>query len=794
MAEEIDINDVDAIAARFGEEPGALIAMLQAIQKKYNYLPEAALRRISLKKGYRLADIMGVATFYDQFRLKPAGRHFIKVCVGTACHVKGADRIFDSFRRDLNIEGDGDTDADRLFTVERVACLGCCMLAPAVQIDDVIYGFAEPGRTAGLIKDFLKTSADRENPAKPGRGHRKHRGHIRICLCSSCSAGGAKDVYDAFGVLIEEMDLPVALKEVGCTGASFDVPFVELIDDEGRSFRYGRVAPADVRGMLLRHFAPAGRAARVSAGVYTLLERLVTGEEPAEQITRYSSSVRDGYFGSQCYAALDRAGEGAPLDIEDYISHGGFRELEKCVQKHDSLGVISRLRKSGLRGRGGAGYPTWEKWEAVSRAEGDEKYVICNGDEGDPGAFMDRMILESFPFRVIEGMIIAGLTVGAKRGFMYIRAEYPLALARIGAALEVCRERGYIGVSAGGSAYSFDIQVAAGAGAFVCGEETALIAALEGRRGMPSFRPPYPAEKGLLGAPTLVNNVETLALVPWILGKGEDRFAAMGTERSRGTKTFALAGRILRGGLIEVPMGTTLRSIVEDIGGGIEGGRRFKAVQIGGPSGGCIPAELADTPVDYEALLEKGSMMGSGGMVVLDDTDCMVDIARYFLEFTQRESCGKCTFCRTGTRHMLDILQRLCSGAGKQGDTVRLEELSQYVSKGSLCGLGKTAPNPVLTTIKYFRQEYEAHEQGRCPAGKCRALIAYVVSDKCIGCTKCAQICPVDAIPAKPYHKHQIDTAKCTRCDSCRKVCPAGAIDIVSGGRVVREGEALGKG
>ncbi len=410
------------------------------------------------------------------------------------------------------------------------------------------------------------------------------------------------------------------------------------------------------------------------------------------------------------------------------------------------------------------------------------KYIICNGDEGDPGAFMDRMLLESFPYRVIEGMIIAARAVGAHQGYLYIRAEYPAAVRQISFALQRCRERGFLGDSIMGTPHGLNLSIKQGAGAFVCGEETALIHSIEGQRGTPRVRPPYPAESGLWGKPTLINNVETYALLPWIFRNGGDAFAEFGTESSRGTKVFALAGKVVRGGLIEVPMGVTVREIVEEIGGGVCPGRRFKAVQIGGPSGGCVPAELADTPVDYEALAKVGAIMGSGGMVVLDNTDCMVDIARFFLRFTQNESCGKCTFCRVGTKRMLDIMDRICAGKGRSGDIKQLEQLSGTVSAGSLCGLGKTAPNPVLSTLRHFRDEYEAHLKGRCPAGKCQDLIHYEVSSDCIGCTLCAQHCPVDAIPFTPYERHKINDDQCTRCDTCRSVCPETAVVITSGG------------
>ena len=391
---------------------------------------------------------------------------------------------------------------------------------------------------------------------------------------------------------------------------------------------------------------------------------------------------------------------------------------------------------------------------------------------------MDRMIMESYPYRIIEGIIIAAYTVGANEGYFYIRSEYPLAIKRITQAMENCRQRGFLGDDILNSGFSLHLKIVPGAGAFVCGEETALLASIEGRRGMPRLRPPYPAQSGLWGKPTLINNVETYAAVPWILRNGAEAFAELGTSSSKGTKVFALAGKVDRVGLIEVPMGITVRQVINDIGGGIAGGLKLKAIQIGGPSGGCVPAELADIPVDYEALTNVGAMMGSGGMVALDETDCMVDIARYFLEFTQNQSCGKCTFCRIGTRRMLDILENLCAGKGSSNDIEELEHLAQMVKNTSLCGLGKTAPNPVLSTIKYFRDEYEAHVEKRCPAAKCKALITYSITDDCIGCTICAQHCPVDAIEMKPYQKHEIDPEKCIRCGTCKNVCPTDAVKV----------------
>jgi NADH-quinone oxidoreductase subunit F len=479
---------------------------------------------------------------------------------------------------------------------------------------------------------------------------------------------------------------------------------------------------------------------------------------------------------------LENCGEIDPQEISQYRRKGGYEQLTRCLDpehaSESSNEVIETITASGLRGRGGAGFPTGLKWSLAQRQPAP-KYVVCNGDEGDPGAFMDRLVLESDPHRVVEGLAIAAVTVGAEEGFFYIRAEYPQAVRRIKEAVLQAESAGFLGDDLLGSGVRLKLSVREGAGAFVCGEETALIASLEGRRGMPRLRPPYPVESGFRGRSTLVNNVETLANVPWILRHGASEFAGLGTEKSKGTKVFALAGKIRCGGLVEVPMGVPIRQIVEDLGGGVAPGRSFKAVQLGGPSGGCLPAELADTPVDYDALSETGAIMGSGGMVVLDDRDCMVDIARFFLRFTCEESCGKCTFCRVGTRRMLEILDRLCEGDGRKGDIETLEELADRVRRTSLCGLGQTAPNPVLTGLRYFRHEFEEHlNEGRCVAGKCAALVTYSINDLCIGCTLCSQACPVDAIPHRPYERHEIDDEACVRCGACLDACQDDAVEV----------------
>ena len=782
--EELDLTFVDETVRKIGTGEEKVLELLQAIQGHYGYLPNGALQRVCELTEITPASIMGVSTFYDQFRHRPAGRHIIHVCIGTACHVKGAEAVYDEFLRYLEIPEGEDTDAQRLFTVERIACLGCCTLAPAVQIDEVTYGHLTREAVPKVLNDFLKheqARADRRKTRrlrglKPGA-----RGELRVGLGSCCVARGSGKLHAALQDALAQTGIKVPVKRVGCVGMCHQTPLLEVVLPDQSSFLYARVQPEDAKSIVLRHFGIRWPHRRISNAVSTTLDHLLT-DETWEPVTRYSIHVRDqavsDFLGRQIHIATEHCGYIDPTDMDEYLRNDGFQALERAVKDLTPDAVIRQIEASGLRGRGGAGFPTHLKWSAVRAADSGKKYIVCNGDEGDPGAFMDRMLMESYPYRIIEGMAIAARCVGADEGYLYIRAEYPLAIKRVTEALDRCRERGFLGPNILGTDFSLDLKIVAGAGAFVCGEETALMESIQGRRGMPKLRPPYPARKGLWGRPTLINNVETYACVSWIIRNGPKAFAAIGTGRSKGTKVFALAGKIARGGLIEVPMGISVRQIIEEIGGGIGGGLKFKAVQVGGPSGGCIPATMDNLSVDYETLTEAGAMMGSGGLVVLDETDCMVDIARYFLQFTQNQSCGKCTFCRVGTRRMLDILDRLCAGKGKAADLDELEHLARMVKQGSLCGLGKTAPNPVLSTMRYFRSEYEAHVAGRCPAGKCKALITYSVTDECIGCTICAQHCPTDAIAMKPYEKHEIDQEKCIRCGTCKSVCPANAVRV----------------
>ncbi len=772
---------IDKLIQDKGSTKKSLIPILQAIQKEYNYLPEEALKYLAEKSEITASEIIGVASFYSQFRMKPVGEHMIKVCVGTACHVKGAGLVYDAFRREFNLSENNDTDETGTYTLEKVACLGCCTLAPVVQIDDTTYGHVAPDQVGQIVEDF-ESLGDKKGSKKARKADgSKIQGEIRIGLGSCCVASGSKEIEEEVESVVNESGMRVKLKHVGCVGMCHQVPLVEIVPNEGEATLYAKVKPEDVKNIVETHFEAPGLVTRLKNKLFNAVETIQT-DRNWEGVQRYEISMREkpvaSFLGKQVPIATEFRGIINPLDIKEYLKRGGFESLKKVLNKMSTDQVINEVKNSGIRGRGGGGFPTGIKWELVKKEDSEIKYLICNGDEGDPGAFMDRMLLESYPYRVIEGIIIAAYATGIHHGYFYIRAEYPLAVKRIREAIKICEERNYLGENILGSGFNLNLQIYEGAGAFVCGEESALIASIEGNRGFPRIRPPFPAESGLWGKPTLVNNTETFAQISYILREGSETFKNIGQGKSTGTKVFALAGKIARGGLIEVPMGISIKQVIEEIGGGIANGRKFKAVQIGGPSGGCIPAEHADTPINFESLNKMGAMMGSGGLVVLDDTDCMVDIARYFLSFTQEESCGKCTFCRIGTKRMLDILDNIVTGKGKPGDLDELEHLADWTKKGSLCGLGRTAPNPVLSTIKYFREEYEAHINGTCPTGKCTDLITYSVNDECIGCTKCVQKCPVDAIPFNPHEKHSIDTELCIKCDACRTACPVDAIDV----------------
>lgn len=781
MDKETIYSGIDQIVAEIGTSASSVIPILHAIQKKYNYLPESALRRVCEITDITPAAISGVSTFFSQFRHTPIGKHLIRVCIGTACHVKGAGLVHEAFYRELHIEETQDTDPEGLFTVQKVACLGCCTLAPVIQIDDMIYGHVKPERIANILQDFLLHQSKGITTSVSRKKYDDEVGEIRIGMGSCCIASGSSKVQQALEKCLKETGIHTHVKPVGCMGMCYREPLLEVQKPNEEPVLYDRVHPGDVTNIVLAHYKPKSYRKRMTKATLRVVEKLFI-QSDLDGFTRHSSHIRDpqikAFLGQQRHIVTEHSGKLDPLDLQEYCTGGGFKALEQCLTKYSPDDIIDQIQSSGLRGRGGAGFPTGEKWQIARDVKDDKKYIICNGDEGDPGAFMDRIILESYPFRVIEGMSIAAYAIGAHECYFFIRTEYPLAVERVKAAIQQCEESGFLGENILDRGFSLKLNIIEGAGAFVCGEETALIASIEGKRGMPRFRPPFPIHKGLWGHSTLVNNCETFATVPWILRNGPDAFSKFGTKKSKGTKVFSLAGKIVRGGLIEVPMGITIREIVEEIGGGIEEGKEFKAVQIGGPSGGCVPVELAHIKVDYEDLTKVGAMMGSGGLLVMDESDCMVDIAKYFLTFTCNQSCGKCTFCRIGTHHMLHILEKICSGDGHKEDLIMLEEIAQKTKERSLCGLGKTAANPVLTTLTYFEEEYEAHLNGTCPAKRCKALITYSITDTCIGCTICAQKCPSDAIPITPYQKHEIIQDKCTKCDTCRQVCPNGAVVV----------------
>ena len=738
----VDLSLMEGVLRQYQEDATSLIMILQQAQSIYGYLPQEVIYHVAQRTGNSPAKVMGVATFYSYFRLQPMGTYQIMLCDGTACHVNGSERIRTAITQELGIHN-GETTEDGMFTLNEVACLGCCSLAPVMMINGDTYGNLTPEKTIKILRQLRQREA--------GNG-------IRILVGQgSCgvSAGAARVAKVLAGHMTATDSFTV--ETTGCIGMCYLEPIVDIYEGEQLLHRLVRVTETDALGIV----------EAVRKKDFSKLEAMFISDEDAR------------FLKKQKRVALRNCGVVDPTSIDDYINHAGYQALDKALKMKPEE-VIEEIKVSGLAGRGGAGFPTWFKWDAARKAEGEQKHLICNADEGDPGAFMDRAVIESDPHTLIEGMLIGAYAIGASDMYVYIRAEYPLAVERLSQSIEQARSRGLLGKNILGTDFSCDLNIKIGAGAFVCGEETALIESMEGKRGMPRLKPPFPAQSGYLNEPSNINNVETFANVAWIIQHGGTAFAAMGTENSKGTKVFALTGKVQRGGLVEVPMGNSLKDVIFDIAGGIKDGRAYKAVQMGGPSGGCIPAALMDTPIDYKALSATGAIMGSGGMVVMDDSTCMVNIARFFLDFTARESCGKCVPCRIGTTRMMEILNRICEGEGQEGDIELLEELCVSIKDGALCGLGQTAPNPVLTTIRYFREEYEAHiRDKKCPAHECSALLTISIDPaKCTGCTVCARKCPVECISGTRKEPHVIDQSACIKCKQCVSSCKFGAIVV----------------
>ena len=595
-----------------------------------------------------------------------------------------------------------------------------------------------------------------------------YRAHVLVCGGTGCTSSGSAQLIERFEQQLQEkgLDKEVKVIRTGCFGLCEAGPVV-IVYPEGTF--YSRVKVEDVDEIVSEHLLKGRK-----------VQHLVYVDHATKESSISKSLDEIGFYKQQKRVALRNCGVIDPENIDEYIAFDGYKALAKALTEMTREEVIQEILDSGLRGRGGGGFPTGLKWKFGAASQADQKYIACNADEGDPGAFMDRSLLEGDPHAIIEAMAIGGYAIGANEGYVYVRAEYPIAVQRLQTAIDQAHEYGLLGKNIFGTDFSFEMHIRLGAGAFVCGEETALMNSIEGKRGEPRPRPPFPAVKGLFGKPTVLNNVETYANIPQIILKGAKWFRSIGTEKSPGTKVFALGGKINNTGLVEVPMGTPLREVIYDIGGGIPGGKKLKAVQTGGPSGGCIPVEHIDVPIEYDTLIQLGSMMGSGGMIVMDEDNCMVDIARFFLDFTVDESCGKCTPCRIGTRRMLEILERIVEGKGEEGDIEKLETLAKNIKATALCGLGQSAPNPVLSTLKFFREEYEAHiKEKRCPAHHCQKLLNYVITDKCRGCTLCSKICPAGAISGEVRKQHVIDTSKCLKCGACIEKCRFGAISKI---------------
>ena len=787
-------GQVDAILKEYNHNPANLVMIMQDIQTYFGYLPAPCIELVADKLCLPESQVYSVATFYKSFSLKPRGKHKLEICEGTACHIRGASLLMSRISDELGVKA-GETTADGEFTMESVHCIGACAMGPVAVIDGTYFGNLTASRLSAELKKYTghkKCSCDQSNEAlqpdeklpeiteRVDSAEKFEQWQVRlreeypleqprllVCADTGCLAKGSLELAGALSreLAAYGLDRPVnlALKKVGCQGMCEQGPLVMLHPE---NILYTRVTPDDAR-LIIRE---------------TILEKKVIDRllyrEPGEEagIDQYNLIP---FYARQKRVALRNVGFINPLDIQEYIARGGYSALLKALYSMEPDRVIDEIERSGLRGRGGGGFPTGKKWRSAARVNSAARFVICNGDEGDPGAFMDRSIMEGDPHSVIEGMVICAYAVRASKGYIYVREEYPRALKNLQTAIDQARRAGFLGANICGSSFSFDIQINRGAGAFVCGESTALMQSVEGKTGEPRAKYIRSAERGLFDQPTVLNNVETFVNIPVIIGTGASAFAAVGTAGSSGTKAFSVVGKVKNTGLVEVPMGTTLKEIIYDICGGILEDKPFKAVQTGGPSGGCLPGSKLDLPVDFDSLTREGSMMGSGGMIVMDEDTCMVDVARYFTDFLTRESCGKCAACRLGLEALQEILSRICAGGGEAGDIEKIEKLLFILRNAALCGLGKSAPNPVKSTLTHFKDEYLAHIiEKRCPSGVCRALISYEINDLCTGCRLCVKACPRQAIHGVRKEIHRIESKQCDRCGICKATCKFNAVVV----------------
>ena len=790
---QCDPSKVAPILDRYPRDESSLIMVLQDVQAAYRYLPCEALELVAEGLSLPRSRVFSAATFYKAFALEPQGRTVVQVCRGTACHVRGAAVLEEELGRLLEVESGGTTDDGR-FTLRTVNCVGACAMAPVVITGEDYHPEVRADQLARLVRKAGK-AADRPTPTAEWRlpdlarfatGHdllvranearvarERSAGSVRICGGPGCLAAGSRALVGAFARAGKHAGLSLEvelsgcqhgdrrLQLTGCQGLCQRGPLVHVLPEDTL---YCGVKPADAERVV----------AAIAAG--EVVEPLLDG---------VTTRAEHPFYAGQTLQALATCGRVDPESLDDYLAEGGFFGLARALALSPT-DVIEQVEASGLRGRGGAGFPTGRKWRSALKAaarSGHRPYVLCNGDEGDPGAFMDRAIMEGSPFAVLEGMLIGAFALGAREGWVYVRAEYPLAVERLERAIAICRQVGLLGDGILGTDLSFDVAISRGGGAFVCGESSALMKSIEGKTGEPRAKYVRSVESGLRGRPTVLNNVESWSLVPGIVGNGPGWMTDLGTERSPGTKAFSLTGQVQRTGLVEVPMGTTLRRLIFEIGGGMREGRTFKAVQTGGPSGGCLPLDQLDLPIDFDALDAAGSMMGSGGMIVMDRSTCMVDVARYFVDFLLEESCGKCAPCRLGLPQLSWLLGKVCAGTARTADLHTIEGVAAGMATNSLCGLGKSAPNPVLSTLRWFRHEYEAHLEGRCEAGVCRELIRYEITQDCTGCLLCLKACPKQAITGSKGEVHVIDGDACDKCGICAAICVKyDAVDVVTGG------------